>query len=437
MFRLHQSVRRRLCQAGFCLFCLLPTAVMFGWSVSRKLPSHVRQCERRLSEQLGLSARIEAVSYPQPGVCLFKGLELANPETGEPIFHCHTLEISRNDDAIVLNVSFPVLEAERSRQLWDLLGRRLRGELAVRESVLLLPCSLTLQSSRGEQTYEVLDGRIEPDESGEAAELRFRLAGVDMLEPASIRVVRNQRRQPPSTRLSLSTGSAALPCSLFAPLCDLEATLGATATFAGNVWADDTAEGWEAELTGRFQEVDLRTLVSGRFPHVLDGTAGIEITGVRFQRSRLIEAYGSLSAGPGVVGHSLVQAAIDALGCVPTARQPGRASRGSEMYQQLAFHFSIDAEGLSLAGACEGQPAGVLLAGSDGRPLLTKLPDRPQPVIDLLRLLVPASETLVPATNETAALIPWLPAPPIVPPRDEEGAEVMPTVLPRVGAAKE
>lgn len=435
MFRLHQSVRRRLCQAGFCLFCLLPTAVMFGWSVSRKLPSHVRQCERSLGEQLGLIARLKSVSYPQPGMCLFEGLELADPETGEPLFHCRVLEISRNDDALVLAAEQPVLLADRARQLWDLLGRRLRRELANRENVLLLPCSLTMQSSRGEQTYEVLDGRIEPDESGEAAELRFRVAGTEMSEPALIRVVRNQRSQAPSTKLMLGTGGAALPCSLFAPLYDLEATLGARATFSGNLWADDAEQGWEAELAGRFQQIDLRSLVSGRFPHVLDGMADVELTGVRLHRSQLIEAYGSLKAGPGVIGHSLLRSAIESLGCTLMRNVSGRGARGSELYQQLALQFAINSEGLLVAGDCEGQTAGVLLVDSNG-PLLAKLPDRPQPVVDLVRMLVPVSETLVPATSETARLIPWLPTPPIVPPRKADGSQQPPRVHARVREAE-
>jgi hypothetical protein len=432
MFRLHQSVRRRICQASFCLFCLLPTAVMFGWSISCKLPGHVRACERQLSEQLGLSTRLAGVSYPQPGMCLFEELELADPETGESIFRCRLLEVSRNDDALVLMPSDPVLEADRLHRLWDLLSRRLRGELANQEQMLLLPCSLTLISARGEQTYEVLDGRLESDDRGEAAELRFRLAGVDMPEPASIRVVRNQQHQPPSNRVSLTTGSAALPCSLFAPIADLETVLGARATFAGSLWADDAKAGWEAEIAGRFDEVDLRQLVTGRFPHILDGAAAVEITEARFQRSRLIEAYGRLNAGPGVIGPSLLRAAVDALGC---DSRPGSGRNSQSTYSQLAFSFGVDDEGLKLAGACEGYTPGTLLVDGDGRPLLTKSADRPQAVINLLRLLVPASEVLVPATGETADLIPWLPVPPIVPPREADGAETAPRATPRIGDA--
>jgi hypothetical protein len=306
----------------------------------------------------------------------------------------------------------------------------LRHELPSREDIELLPCGLTIRSQRGEQTYEILGGRIEPEASGESAELRFRLPGAEMSEPASVRIVRNRQREAPSTKFVLSTGGAALPCSLFAPLCDLAGAFGTHATFAGNLWADDAADGWEAELTGRFEEIDLDSLVSSRFNHILQGAAALELTGARFQQSQLVEAHGRLTAGPGVVSGTLVQAAVDALGC-HSQRSPehARASRG---YQQLAFNFQIDSDGLQLAGICEGQPRGVVIVDEAGAPLLARSADRPLPPIALLRLLVPASEELVPATEATRKLIPWLPAPPTVSPAGADGLRPVPAAHPRV-----
>jgi hypothetical protein len=103
-------------------------------------------------------------------------------------------------------------------------------------------------------------------------------------------------------------------------------------------------------------------------------------------------------------------------------------------YQQLAIAFSLDADGLQLAGICEGQRPGVVLVGvgEERKALLEKSNTHPQPAIALLRLLVPASEELVPATGATRELIPWLPAPPVVPPADADGSRRAPAAYPRV-----
>jgi hypothetical protein len=416
------------------LFCLLPTAAIFGWSVSRKLPEHVRECERLLTARLGLTAKLAAISYPQPGMCVYEGLKLSDPETDQPVFACHLLEISRVEGRLVVYVSAPVLEAARGRQVWELLVRRLRHELASREEIELLPCELTLRSELGEQTYELLGGRIEPEAGGESAELRFRLPGAEMPEPASIRIVRNQQRQTPSTKFVLSTAGAALPCSLFAPLGAAAEVFGDRATFSGSLWADDASDGWEAELTGRFEEIDLDALISRRFDHVLQGAATLELTGARFDRSQLVEAHGSLTGGPGVVSGTLVQSAVEALGCYSPLKLSPDEARGVGAYRQLAIAFSLDADGLQLAGICEGQRPGVVLVGvgDEGKPLLEKSNTHPQPAIALLRLLVPASEALVPATGATRELIPWLPAPPVVPPAAADGSRPAPAAYPRV-----
>jgi hypothetical protein len=66
--------------------------------------------------------------------------------------------------------------------------------------------------------------------------------------------------------------------------------------------------------------------------------------------------------------------------------------------------------------------------------MLVRSADRPLPPIALLRLLVPASEELVPATEATRQLIPWLPAPPTVSPVDADGLRPAPAAHPRVRA---
>ena len=434
MIRLHQSTRRRICQASFVLFCLLPTAAIFGWSASLKSSQHLQGCESLLTEQLGLKAKLAAVAHPQPGVMLLYGLELNDPETDQSIFSCRLLEATAIEGRLVLDFKEPLVEADRLYQLWDLLGRRLRGELATREPIELSSCNLTIRHARGEQTYEIDGARIEREEAGEAAELRFKLPGVEMAEPASVRIVRNRQRQPPSTRFALSTGGGSLPCSLFAALCDVEGAFGAAATFSGRLWADDTDLGWEAEIAGRFEKIDLGQLVSSRFPHILEGEATLELTDAKIRESQLVEAHGNLTAGPGEVSVSLVQAAVAELACSTDPSFRSLNARDHGPYERMAFNFGLDGEGLRLAGVCEDQPPGAVLIGGAYSSLWLRSTDRPLPAVALLRMLSPASEEQAPATSATRKLIPWLPMPPVVRPTKAGGAPAPPVVYPRVKA---
>jgi hypothetical protein len=432
MIRLHQSTRRRICQAGFVLFCLLPTAAIFGWSASLKSSQHLRSCESLLTEQLGLKAKLAAVSYPQPNVTLLHGLELNDPETDQPVFSCRLLEATAIEGRLVLDFKEPLVEAERLYQLWELLGRRLRGELMTREPIELSWCNLTIRDGRGEQTYELVGARIEREEAGEAAEVRFKLPGVEMPEPASVRIVRNRQRQPPSTRFALSTGGAALPCSLFAALCDVEGAFGAAATFSGSLWVDDTDQGWEAEVAGRFEKIDLGQLVSSRFHHRLEGEATLELTEARIRESQLIEAHGRLTAGPGEISVSLVQAAVAELACSNERDVRSLDARARGPYERLAFNFGLDGAGLRLAGNCEDQPPGTVLIGGAYSSLSLRSADRALPVVALLRLLAPASDEQAPATSVTQELIPWLPMPPVIRPTKPGGASATPVAHPRL-----
>ncbi|HUY34525.1 MAG TPA: hypothetical protein VMV69_17400 [Pirellulales bacterium] len=418
MLRLHETLRRRVCRASFCLLCVLPTAGLLGFSASRTHPSHTRRCESELSDLLGLRAKLAVVRYPRPGVTLYEGLELADPETGECALRCPWLEFESVDGRVLLSATRPEIETARLKLLWELLMRRLRRELATDGEVRLSPCQVTLRASRGSQTYDVTQALVEHVDQGEAIEIRFRPTGADDSEPAAFRVVRERSQAVPFTRLEIMTYASELPVSIFAPLADVEAWLGGDSRFAGSFWIDELADGWKADMTGQLRGVDLQSLIGDRFPHQLNGPADIEIDRALFDRGRLTEADGSFSAGPGTIGTSLLDAAVESLELEPG--QFNRTRKTALAFEELAFRFHVDAGGLVIAGACRGAPSrGVVLVGSNDRVLLASpregsLP----PVIGIIRMLVPQSEVRVPATRETAGLLQVLPVPPIVPRND-------------------
>jgi hypothetical protein len=212
----------------------------------------------------------------------------------------------------------------------------------------------------------------------------------------------------------LNSGAAEIPCSLLIVPLGVKNRLGERARFRGSIAAVETADGWNGELTGEFKEVDLQAVVSEQFPHQMSGAANVAIQRARFERGRLIEARGTIVAGPGVVGQSLLQAAAQNLQLAGTATDLDRAV---VPYDQFAISFALDSSGLSLGGLCEGAKGTIVRRGETA--LLAESGAAPRPVAALLRTLVPMSELQVPATRESNWLIDHLPVPSVMPPAGE------------------
>ena len=125
------------------------------------------------------------------------------------------------------------------------------------------------------------------------------------------------------------------------------------------------------------------------------------------------EAEGILSAGPGTIDRTLIDAATKHLGLVPTAEEPPATERVP--YEQLAMSLVLDANGLKLQGRCTHGGPGTVLANADGRLLGEPAPE-PRPVVALVQTLVPQNAVQVPATRQTDWLLRHLPVPDVVPP---------------------
>jgi hypothetical protein len=446
MFRLHDNTRRRICRAAFLLLCVLPTASVSVWCARRHLPGGAAAEAKRLERELGLEVSLAGLRYLRPGRVLYEGLELRDPETGRPLLRCRALEADwqqstdregRPRMSLVLIASQPEIEAAAAdpqvgAPLGELLDRMLRRQTILRTvpgepqtDVRLAAGQLTLRAAGGSQTLSELQGSIESFAGGTQAEASFRLAGIDTPQPIRIRIVRNRQITPPATGFELDTGGGAVPCGLLAIGLPLLERLGPRSRLRGYIWANQkggkgTSAGWEGEFAGQVYDVDLDDLVTGHFPHKLGGTAQVTIQSARFRRQRLEEASGTLVAGPGVISRSLIDAAVEQLGLVLGAepQTPGELVP----YEQLAVGFLIDARGLQLQGGCseaghrsEAVAAGTILADRQGR-LLGEPVVQPQPLVALVRTLVPASRHQVPATRQTDWLIGHLPVPQVVPP---------------------
>jgi hypothetical protein len=419
--------------AAFVALCALPTAVVLLWGVSRYWPGRVAAEARRLSGELGLDVSLEGMRHLRPGTVLYEGLEIADPETGKPLLRCRVVEAQwtdvadtegRSKPSLLLIASQAEVQAGGLPRLWRLVRQPLQREGGPAQlDVRLRASDLTLQTDKRAETLSDVQGSIELLSGGAQAQVDFRLAAAAASKPARIRIVRNRQLSPPASGFELDTGGGALPCGLLAMGVPELEPLGPDARFRGHVWFNEAAGGptgaWEGEVTGQLTQVDLGRLVSDRFPHKLSGTAEVSIHKARFHRSRLEEAHCSLSAGPGVISRSLVEAAAAKL-----ALAKGEMATTDLLlpYHQLSFAAEIDAGGLKIQGICSGDEPATILCDARG-PLLSDSPTQPsQPVVALLQTLVPASEVQVPATRQTDWLMQHLPLPRVVPPPGSESA---------------
>lgn len=416
MFQLHDSSRRRISLAAFFALCVLPTAIVLVCGLARHTPGHVRAVATRLSWQLGQRVSLARVRYLRPGVVLYEGVELADPETGEHILRCRTLKVARERPTdhegrgrpcVVMIASQVEVEAGRLDQVWQLVRGALTGRIgSVEWDVRLAAGEVTLRQGDKPHAITQLRGRIDRLPGGSQADVTFRLAEVETPEPIQVRVARNGQTEPPASGLGVYTGGGALPCSLLALAVPEFDAMGPESLFSGYVWANETLGGWGGVLEGKFSDVDLERLLAGRFPHTLGGAAELTIQKAMVRQGRLEEATGLLVAGPGAISRSLLDAAAGRLGMV---RGPEPRDFGPLVaYDRLAASFRIDSHGLQLQGACPPAGSGTVLAGRSGV-LLGEPPAQPVPVAALIQTLAPAGAIQVPATRETDWLMRRLP----------------------------
>jgi len=469
MFRLHDRTRRRLCIAGFFVFCIAPTALISAWGVARHWPGYVQSEVRRLSGQLGLAVSLDGLRYLRPGVVRYEGLQLADAETGQPLLQCRALEATwtdlpdargRRKPALLLVASQPQVEAAGLDRLGSLVERLLQRQGGGQEvDVRLAAVDVTLRTGERAETLRAVQGGNERLAGGAQAQVEFRptvlrmVPGVEMPEPARIRVGRNRQITPPASLFELDTGGGALPCGLLGlGLAELS-SLGPQCRFRGYLWANQCPQAadpdaWEGGAIGEFLDLDLDKLLGERFPHRLTGLARVSIQSARFRQGRLEEATATLTAGPGMIGRSLVDAAVANLRLLRgLSRVSGHHANGmvgetgtvpfpaGELmpYEQLALALRLDADGLRLQGRCEGAEPGTILIDRQN-PLLGEPAVQPLPVAALIQTLAPSSAVLLPATPQTDWLVRHLP----VPPTALEAADAaVPRAHLRLGAVKE
>jgi hypothetical protein len=421
MFNLHETSRIVLCRAAFLALCLAPTCGVAAWCLAVNLPAFRHAHERAIGQRLGWDARLDEAAAPRPGLTLYQGLELTDPQTGERLAQAPFVEIGVAGDCTSIRLPHPATMNGSRLDVLLRLAERLMHTADRLRPVEFGAQTLTLDLDGGDQTLVDVAGRLRHDPSESRLDLQFRLATADAAaatvsrgETAKLSIVR--RHGSAHTTFQLATGGTPLPWRLIASSWRAANRLGQAGTFEGRATASEQSGHWKLDLVGRIDGVDLAQLAAS-LPHVLTGPAEVELQHVVISDGRVERAAGKLVAGPGTISRSLIHSASDNL-ALEASRQAALGRDNRLVYKQLNLAFELDDTGLLVRGAVPNSKGAVL--ADEKQILVRQTSDARQPVVNLLRALVPQTAVQVPATRETSGLAAFLPVPSLVPPRGSE-----------------
>jgi hypothetical protein len=419
MFSLHDNTRMLICRAAFFALCVVPTCGVVAWCVAVRGPGYRAAHERAIHDAIGWRVQIEGVSLPKPGLTLYQGLEISDAEGSQLLAQAPFLEVQAGENGAVLALPFPAtVNGLRLDATWRAAERLLRSAEGD-GSWTLAAQNVTVHLDSGDQTLANCTGKLERGEQGARLSLSFGLAESNSTgaAPAKIEMTIADTSDAASPcAVSFNTGGAPLPCSLVGSYWPAALRLGSAVTFEGSVTATRSSGHWNAELAGKFHNVDLARLLES-FPHKLTGVAEIQIERATIVDGRIEQAAGKLVAGPGIISRSLVHAAQQHLGLEPS-RQTLLGRDNHLVFRELNLAFDIDHRGLSIRGEFPKAPGAVLV---DEKVVLVRQSATERvPVVSLLRTLVPQSAVHVPATRETSPLAALLPVPALTPQAGQE-----------------
>ncbi len=415
MFALRETTKIRICRAAFVVLCALPTAAVACWSMAIRLPAYRAAHERAIAGGTGWEARLKRVSTPRPGTTVYERVELFDPATRQRLAELARVEVRQSGSQVAIHLlDSAVINGDRLDAFWQLASDQVRHGAASWQ-LDLEASTLTLHRSDGDQSLAdvAAHSQILPEQSRLVVGFRRDSPEIKGAPLAELGITRQGRPVAPVTTYTFSTGGGPLPCTMLRPLLPGVDRLGLSSTFDGTVAARQQAGQTSAELAGKLSGVDLASLLFG-FPHRLTGVADVQFKQLRIEGGHVALASGKLSAGPGFISRSLIEAAQANLHLQATlAGIDGPAER---QYEKLSLFFEAGPQGLSVRGA---DAQGAVIVDPQGEVLMQQTTAAKVPVVNLVRALVPQSNVQVPATRETAPLVSWLPVPSLSPPRGE------------------
>ena len=86
MLQLHDRTRRRIALAVFFTLGVMPTLAVSAWGVWWRSPRYLAGEAEQLGWRLGMTVSLSGVRHPEPGVAVYEGLQVREPEGNQPVF---------------------------------------------------------------------------------------------------------------------------------------------------------------------------------------------------------------------------------------------------------------------------------------------------------------------------------------------------------------
>ncbi|MCC6124113.1 MAG: hypothetical protein IT426_04065 [Pirellulales bacterium] len=270
MFHFHDKTRRKLAIAGFIFLCFLPTCAVAGWCLWRNLPWETRLAAERLQMQLGWKVNLEQLRHPRPGADVYQNLELFDPETGQFVFSCKSVEVGRRSVAdpqgrekptLVLSIEQPEIDAAALGKIGRFVERLLQDHAAPGMDCRISAAELKLRRGKTIETFTGIEAGVDHSPGCVQAAMQFHLPEAKNAAPVSIRFYRDRSTAPPQNRFQLITAENEVPCDLIALGIPEFAQYGARSRFQGTIEFDysqkiSLADDWSDALTGRIIDAD-------------------------------------------------------------------------------------------------------------------------------------------------------------------------------------
>jgi hypothetical protein len=216
MFQLHDITRRKLAIACFILLCLLPTCAVAGWCLWRNMPWETQFAAERLQQQLGWKVKLERLEHPRPGTDVYKNLELADPETGQPFFSCQSVKVSHKQitdpqelekPPLTLSFEQPEIDAAALDQISRLIERVVQEQFAPSIDCEISLVEMNLRRGKTMQAFPIEAGVKHSDGCVQAA-MRFSLPNANEATSVVLRLYRNRTVLPPQNSFVLETSES-------------------------------------------------------------------------------------------------------------------------------------------------------------------------------------------------------------------------------------
>jgi len=420
---MHETTRRAIARLLFVLFCALPTGMTAALILLISTPwyaDHRRAAlETELAKRLGLGVTIEALEHPSPGTTRLVGVTLHERETRAEVGRVRLVTWTEVDEKTVIWLSQPELRSEHLDGVWRIIHDRFLCQPELTDHpVRVTADALTIHSRSGSATLRKVDAWLRPGDHRVEAMIQCVPAGRRDDAPIHVTVIRDRSGKVAATDWTLHTGDLALPCSPLADYLPLMKQLGPEATFTGTLRWRLSTEGWSIDLGGsRFDDIELSDLLHN-VPHRLTGRAAVRFERAQIDPGKAADVSGTLIAGGGYVGWSLIRAAGTQLGF--DFAPPGENDIRDLNYDRIALRFDLFGPQLSLTGICHQMrgfeyltPGVVVAAGGRG---LVGSGGEPQSWASMVRMFWQDGRETLPASGQSAWLMSWLPAPRMVTP---------------------